>query len=367
MNDRLEHILYISVPENINSEIGGFRVDPGKLLPVETKSAESGFSPEDLSWEMIIAGMLKVLAWQPDHEDADYYRKFIKAAKPEIGRELGSAGIIKAREKDYDVAQEIFLSLSNLFPEKPEYRLNLAIAYQEQGKNYEMLEKDDLAEEYFQIAHDTYLKMSEQAERIPQFHYNFGMFYLHIKNYEKAEVHLNAYIKLEEDNSEKKKVLKLLEMISERKDQNEDFLKAYDFIRLGKEKEGIDFIRLFIEKNPESWNAWFMLGWAMRRLEKYGDAMAAFERSLELYDSNTDTCNELAICCMELGKYKESAEYLEKALKLEPENLKIISNFGILSLKQNKMEEAESFFRTILEFDPDDPIALKYLEFLKNK
>lgn len=367
MNDRLKHILYISVPENINSEITGFKVDPGKLLPVETKSAESGFSPDDLSWEMIIAGMLKVLAWQPDHEDADYYREFVKAVKPEIGQELGSAGIIKAQEKDFEIALEIFLSLSNLFPEKPEYTLNLAIAYQEQGKNYEKLEKEDISEEYFQLAHDTYLSLSDKAEGIPGFHYNFGLFYMHLKNYNKAEVHLNAYMKLENDNQEKEKIAKIIEMITERKNQDEEFLKAYDFIRLGKEKEGIDLIRKFLEKNSESWNAWFMLGWAMRRLEQYGDACASFARSLELNNSNTDTYNELAICCMELAKYKESSDYLEKALQMEPENLKIISNFGILSLKQKKMKEAEGFFNTVLEFDPDDPIALEYIEFLKNQ
>ena len=70
---------------------------------------------------------------------------------------------------------------------------------------------------------------------------------------------------------------------------------------------------------------------------------------------------------MELNDFKESRKNLEKALMMEPENLKIISNMVILEIKQNNNKEALKYFNTVLEFDPEDPIALKYIEYLKEK
>ncbi|MBN1647708.1 MAG: tetratricopeptide repeat protein [Spirochaetales bacterium] len=367
MHEKLANVLFVSVPENISNEINGFRVDPSKLLPVETITGETDFSADELTWEMIIAGMLKVLAWESGHEDAEYYRDFIKAVKPDIGDELGTAGIIKAQDKEYEIAEEIFMSLSSLYPEKIDYHLNLAIVYQEQAKNYEKLGKKELADGYFDKAYQIYLDSSENGEDWGEYQYNFGMFYLHAGNYAKAGIHLKKFSELDPENPNCPKIKKILEMITEINSRDEDFLKAYDYIRLGREREGIEHIRKYIEKNNGSWNAWFMLGWALRRIGKYGDALAAFEQSFSLNPHNSDTHNEMAICNMELGEYSKCRENLETALKMEPENTKIISNFGILAIKQNRPEEAESYFRTVIEFEPDDPIAVKYLEYLEKE
>lgn len=366
-NSKLDHIMYISIPENISKEINGFRVDTGKLLPIETLGKETDFNAGDLSWEMIIAGMLKVLAYNPNHEDGNYYREFIYAVKPGIGNELGSSGIIKAQQKEYDIAIEIFLSLSNLFTDKIEYILNLAISYQEQAKAYEELGKADFAEQFYELAHNAYMRGSTIGEETAQFQYNIGMFYTQINNFEKAQIHLTKFLALDPESENLQQVKRILEMITDRKVQDDDFQKAYDFIQLGKEEEGIKIINKFLETNQDSWNGWFILGWALRKLEKYKEAKEAFLKSMELHDKNIDTYNELAICTMEMAEYTESKKNLEQALRMEPDNLKIISNFGILSLKQNKNDEAVKFFKTVLEFDPEDPIAQKYIEFLKKK
>ena len=80
MNDSvnpLQHICYISVPENFHTELDPSFFDPVKLLPLELPPGEEEWRLQDLSREMIIAAMLKILAYQPDHEDGDYYRSFI--------------------------------------------------------------------------------------------------------------------------------------------------------------------------------------------------------------------------------------------------------------------------------------------------
>jgi Flp pilus assembly protein TadD len=142
------------------------------------------------------------------------------------------------------------------------------------------------------------------------------------------------------------------------------FKKAFDYVRMGKEEEGISFIRRFLESHPDVPNAWFILGWGLRRSARYAEGKEAFLKAMELGSPHPDLLNELAICLMELGELEESRKRLQEALAQEPENTKIISNLGIVSMKMGNPGEAAAFFRTVLELEPGDPIASRYLEML---
>ena len=131
-------------------------------------------------------------------------------------------------------------------------------------------------------------------------------------------------------------------------------------IRRGEEENGILKAKNFLERRSEAGNGWFVLGWGLRRLDRWKDGAACFEKALELGCSGSDTRNELAICLMETGDFPGARKQLEKALTEDPENVKIISNMGILALKQGLDDEAHAFFRTVLALDPDDPVARAY-------
>lgn len=154
--------------------------------------------------------------------------------------------------------------------------------------------------------------------------------------------------------------------ISSRNLEDELFKSAYDFISMGQEEKGLESIKEFLESNPKVWNAWFMLGWALRRLERWSDAKSAFLQAVELGGNNPDTYNELAICCIELEEFSECKKFLSEALKIEPENTKIISNLGFLEMKQGNISEAQKYFTIVLELDPNDVIAKKTLESLED-
>lgn len=202
------------------------------------------------------------------------------------------------------------------------------------------------------------------APNYPAAHYNFAHFYLKQHNFDKAKEHFQIYLDREEDEERKSYVEKVLQEIDSRDEMNILFREAYDFIRLGKEEEGLARIDLFLKSFPEVWNAWFLLGWAYRRMERYQEGKEAFGKAIELGPEQADTLNELAICHMELNELQECRTALERALKLEPENVKIISNMGILSLKEQKSEEARGYFRSVLELNPEDPIAKNYIAYI---
>ena len=101
-----------------------------------------------------------------------------------------------------------------------------------------------------------------------------------------------------------------------------------------------------------------MLGWGLRRLERFSEAKQAFLEALKYGgDTNSDTYNELSLCYVQEKDFAEAQKCLMKALAIDPESTKIISNLGYLALAQGNKEEARNYFTAVLEYDPKDIIA----------
>jgi len=160
----------------------------------------------------------------------------------------------------------------------------------------------------------------------------------------------------------KERAQEILDNIKNQNMDDESFRAAYDFISKGQEEKGLEEIRRFLQNNPKVWNAWFMLGWGLRRLERYADAKMAFLEALKCGgDENSDTYNELSLCYVQEKEFDAAKDALMKAMAIEPESTKIISNLGYLALAQGKTDEARNYFTTVLEYDPDDKIAASEL------
>lgn len=358
----LENINYISLPDDIERTIGNFEIDTSIPLPVElTKGSEQLL--DSLSWEMIVAAMLKLFAYQPEHPHINYFRRFIEEIQPNIVAEMTQTGIFKARNKEFELAEEIFRSLVNFAPDQESTFVNLALVFEEKAKQHRERNESDSEEESIGMAFEAYKRGSKFHPSAPDLHFSAGHFFLQQGNVPKAKEHFSTFLNHTEEDSEKtEQVRQVLKEIDTKRQDDLVFNEAFDFIKMGQEERGIERIRYFIDRNPDVWNAWFVLGWGLRKTGKYSEAKAAFEKSLELNATHPDSLNELAICNLELEEYGEAKQHLEKALQIEPENTKIISNLGILALKQGDPQLARRFFLTVLEIDPDDPLAPRYID-----
>jgi Flp pilus assembly protein TadD len=360
----LERVTFISIAETSQRRIGDFILDPAVLLPVELPPGAAAANTKELSWEAIVSGMLLVLAYDAKNTDKDYYRKFILAVKPEILDEFTHLGITTARNGDFPSAVRIFRSLAGLFPANAYVEMNLALVYDQAARKYEGLEKTGPAEEYHGLAFEAYKRALAADPSEPVIHYNFAFFYLHQRSFEKAREHFAEFLRSSTDAGMRREAERIVKEIDSQGLMDGMFKKAFDFVRMGKEEEGIACIRLFLEAHPDVPNAWFILGWGLRRLARYAEGKEAFLKALELGAAYPDIQNELAICLMELGELSESKKSLQAALAQEPENTKIISNLGIVSMKMGNPTEASGFFRTVLELEPGDPVAARYLKIL---
>jgi tetratricopeptide (TPR) repeat protein len=357
-------IVFLSVPESVRGQVesgGDFVIDPAIPIPVELAPGETDLDLEQLSWEMILSGMIRVIGEAPDDEDADYYRRFVLSVKPDILRELTEAALLKADSGDYALALEIMAALTGLFPRSPEVLLNRALILENRADTLARSGREDEAETENAAIHGLYQEVLSLNPPYPNGLFNAGFFFMKLRDFSKAREYFSAYIPLADNEEKKEKAETLVREIKTRELDDGEFRAAYEYIRRGEEEKGLHKIRSFLERRYDVWNGWFLLGWALRRLGRWEDGAASFGKALELGGDNGDTRNELAICLMELGDYRAARRELETALREDPENIKIISNLGVLALKLGDDDEAAGFFRTVLELSPEDPLAREYL------
>jgi Flp pilus assembly protein TadD len=392
-------ILFLAVPESVRGRIESmthhaahdhedgepcadedhadeFQIRPEIPIPVEIPPGEESFNLEDLSWEMILAGMLKLLSAGKSAQEGlpegfgpawiDYYRRFVLALRPDILPELSEAAILKAKNGDYGLSLEIFSALKGLFPHSPAVLLNSALALEEKAAALERGGQEEEAEAESAEVERAYGEVLALEPPFPDAFFNAAYFYLKRRDFVRAKELLSAYLELSSgtgasDEKKRENARILIQEIGESCLEDGDFREAWDLIRRGREEEGLRSIRGFLERHPSAWNGWFVLGWALRRLGRWEDARVSFEKTLELGGDNGDTRNELAICLMEMEDYRAARRELETALREDPENVKIISNLGVLAMKSGDDDEAAGFFRTVLELEPGDPVARRYL------
>lgn len=373
-NNPLETIYYISIPENFISSQSEFKIDPAIKLPVQRKvnEAPGDFNPKEITTEQILAGILTVLAYDKKNENLEYYRSIIKQVKPNIKKELCEAAILKTKNEDFDLAEEIFLALLGLDSEDPAIILNMALFLDQRADSYRNAGLNEDADAYDNDAFSYYSKALTVEPPLADVYFNLGFFYLKQHKYRDAKDSFETYIALTCDATDeelgengvykKERAQEIINNINEQNVEDEFFRSAYDFISRGQEEKGLEQIKKFLSANPKVWNAWFLLGWGLRRLERFSDAKQAFLEALKCgADSNCDTYNELSLCYVQEKDFAEAQKCLMKALSLEPENTKVISNLGYLSLAQGNIQQARNYFQTVLEFNPKDQIAASEL------
>ncbi|MGP1587888.1 MAG: tetratricopeptide repeat protein [Treponemataceae bacterium] len=369
----LESVFFITVPEGYTLAKGSFPIDTTIPLPVQCENVEcKDFDAKTLSSEMIIAGILNVLAYDRKNQHIQYYRSLVNSLKPKIKVELTEAAILKAKNEDWDIAEQIFTALQGLDPEDIAITLNSALFFDQRAESYKRSGLFEDADAYDSIAFEYYKKAMSAEPPLPDAFFNGGFFFLKQKNYSRGKSCFDTYLTLTQNDNKKElsdnerykrdRAQEIINDINRCNLEDELFKSAYEFIKNGEEEKGLEKIKEFLQKNPKVWNAWFMLGWALRRLERWQDGKDSFLQAIECGADNVDTFNEIAICCMELGQLDEAKKYLIQALNTDSENTKIISNLGFLEIKSGNTEQAKKYFQIVLEIDPKDVLAKETLK-----
>lgn len=330
----------------------------------------------DIGIDSVVAGFMQTFARDRENAHFDYYKELFLAYEPNIKNEIMFAAKSATEEYDFEYALDLLLALEGLFPEDSQVLFSLAYFYESRAVFYAQCDLQDEKQTCENNAENYYTELLSVDSPIPDAFLAAGFFYFNQRNYIKARSLLNSYINQEKKNDDvarkkKKQALSIIENISEQNLDKLAYADAIKFINENENEKALSRIRDFLSENPKSWNGWFVLGWALRKLERYEYAKNAFLSTLKIgaesknnyiEEAYCDICNELSICYQNLNKPDEVKRWLFSALEVDTENIKTLSNLGMVFYMEGDFESAKGFFNTILTINEYDELANSMLE-----
>lgn len=357
-NNSLQDLVFIRLPSSMERDLGTFRIDPSIEIPVQLPEGKDSLETTEISMELLIAGMLKIIAFDPDHKNFPYYRDFVLAVQADAPTELNLAAISQEQKGNYDFAEELFLTVNHLAPLRETF-INLATFYSKRasldttkGTSYDFYQQKSMEtlKEGVTLFEDDEALLSE-----------LGFFHLYQGNVEIAKEYLDRFLEVAGEGEKRTHVQKIMGDINNKLNNDKLLMQAYDQIQMGREEEALGNLESYLEESPKVWNAWFLKGWALRRLQRFPEAEKAFLSCISLGESSSDIYNELAICALETDKKELAKNYLNTAIDLDEKNITLLSNLAYLHLQDEELDEAREFLELARAVDENDPVIVRLM------
>ena len=152
-------------------------------------------------------------------------------------------------------------------------------------------------------------------------------------------------------------------------DQSLEELALYDRDKTSMPNRGDELLDEIwaLSANPQDQ---MRLGMELARQGKFAEAVAAYEKSLQMDPKIVEAHVSLVPLCGQLGQFAKGEEHFQAAVRLDPKGSAIYFNHGLLLAGQGRFEEAEGAFRKALEINPLYPDAhtnLGYMLEAQNK
>ena len=354
MRKELKDIRFITLPEE--RKIGEVSMSGAVPLPIQFPE---GSVTEDIDFNSIVAGLIKVVAWDPENKNIDYYKQLLLELQPDVVKELNLAAIAQSNKREYEFAEELMLAVNHL-SDAPESYINLAVLYAQMTVDLHRKNRDTEADMY----DDKILAiLNECKEKHPNYaptYSEISAFHMRHGDVESARDFLAKYTELEQDRKKREEAMHTLKSIEKMLSSKDQIMYAYDKMMMGCPDDALEIMDKYIASNEKSWEAFFLRGWAKRVLEDYSGAQKDLLESIRIDGKNAEVYNELSICARESGDTELAKSYLQIAVDLDGEDVIYLSNLAFLHLASGEFEESRELLEKARKIDPEDP-QLKYL------
>lgn len=123
--------------------------------------------------------------------------------------------------------------------------------------------------------------------------------------------------------------------------------------RAGRTDEAIAYFDRALQIDPDHLIALVNLGNAYRQAKRWEEAKTAFQRALQLNTEDPEANYGLAMTYAQLEDNERTYEFLQKALAGRPGYPEALNNLGILYIRTQRQEEAEKSFKECIRRTPE--------------
>lgn len=111
--------------------------------------------------------------------------------------------------------------------------------------------------------------------------------------------------------------------------------------------------RVTLSRNPDCWMACNNLGFILTQKGEVDEAMAEFQKALQINPKDPPSWNNVGNVLLHWGKVAEAIPYFQKALQVNPDYAEARNNLGSALLQEGKVHEAVAQFQKVLQINPD--------------
>jgi len=120
-----------------------------------------------------------------------------------------------------------------------------------------------------------------------------------------------------------------------------------------KPERALKMATLAVTRMPKRSAAWNTLGRTQLRLGKRQDAIASFEKAVDLNDKSSYAKNNLGLAMIYDKRFEEAVDTLEQAVELEPVESYMWNNLGMAYEQVDRLEEAREAYGKAAEMNSD--------------
>ena len=219
-----------------------------------------------------------------------------------------------------DVAEKMLNELYAIEPHNEEIYIQKANIYSKRDQHEKAIEELEKALKFTDDFADVYNLM--------------GMEYLFMDNLELAKYNF----------------IKCLEVDIE--DQSALYNVVYCFEFLDQQKEAIDYLEKYIEKNPFSEIAWHQQGRLSYSIKNYENALRCFDYATLIDDEFIGAFMEKGKSLEKLKRYEEAIEAFQRTIELEDPTSYALLRIGKCYEKLNNKVEAIKYYNKTVHEDP---------------
>ncbi len=353
---RTEDLLFLQLNKEAISVKNYEMPTEGLFVPLLTTELAENIKTKDenkvITANAIVRGIIYLLGIDPQFKHKDEYVKFLYAVNPEIEDYINFEAI-KFADRGKMIESIIFLKALVLLNNKNvyylfNYSLNL-IQYAEDS-----LKAKPKVQVVFRKEAKVFLEMIlDIDESFSLAYYHLGFLYLYNKEFNKAKLFWEKYRSYEEDTDLAMEVSHLILEIED----NALYERGYEAILGGRAEEGLPLLLELEERSTNWWNLLFFIGLGYRQLGQYTDAIAYFNKVMEIEENQLDTLSELGLCYGATGNYGKAVECFEMALNIGGENNEILCNLAMVYMEVADYTKAKKCLEHSLAINPQDEIT----------
>ena len=132
---------------------------------------------------------------------------------------------------------------------------------------------------------------------------------------------------------------------------------AINLVQKGKMDEAIAHYDKALELDPTYGEAHYNLANALVRLGRVTEAISHYEKAVELNPNNAMAFHNLGSVLAQSGRLDEGIAQYRKALALTPNNAAMHNNLGAALLRSGQLDEAMEHYQKALQLNPDNAEA----------